>query len=99
MVILDINTGLREMELITLKREHIDFHRDVIYVKRTKSDEDRDVPINGAARKLLAELLAVAEQNGYDYLFTNPKTKRYHACIKNAWKTVSKGRNHEPAFS
>src|SRR6185369_12674899 len=36
-VILDLNTGLREMELLTLKPEHIDFHRDVIYVKGTKS--------------------------------------------------------------
>ena len=88
MVILDINTGLREMELLTLKPEHIDFHRVVIYVKGTKSDEDRDVPINGTARKLLTELIAVAEQNGHEYLFTNPKTKRHHVCVKNAWNTA-----------
>lgn len=87
MVILDINTGLREMELLTLKPEHIDFHRDVIYVKGTKSDEDREVPINGTARKLLTELVAVAKQDDHEYLFTNPKTKRHHACIKNGWNT------------
>jgi integrase len=87
-VILDINTGLREMELLTLKPEHIDFHRDVIYMKGTKSDEDREVPINGTARELLTELVGVAKQNGHEYLFTNPKTRRHHACIKNAWNTA-----------
>ena len=74
-VILDINTGLREMELLTLKPEHIDFHRDVIYVKGTKSDEDREVPINGTARKLLTELVGVAKQNGHEYLFTLSATR------------------------
>jgi integrase len=87
-VIVDINTGLREMELLTLKPEHIDLHRDVIYVKGTKSDEDREVPINRTARNLLTELVSVAKQNDHEYLFTNPKTKRYHACIKNAWNTA-----------
>jgi integrase len=89
-VILDLNTGLREMELLTLKSERIDFHRDVIYVKGTKSDEDREVPINGTARKLLTELISAAKQNDHEYLFTNPKTKRHHACIKNAWNTAGR---------
>ncbi len=74
-MILDLNTGLREMELLTLKPEHIDLHRNVIYVKGTKSDEDREVPLNGTARKLLTELVFVAKQNHHEYLFTNPKTK------------------------
>ena len=87
-VILDINTGLREMELLTLKPEHIDFHRGVIYVKATKSDEDREVPINNTARNLLTELVSVAKRNDHEYLFTNPKTKRHHVCIKNAWNTA-----------
>ena len=87
-VTLDLNTGLREMELLTLKPEHIDFHRDVIHVKGTKSDEDREVPINGTARKLLTELVGVAKQKDHEYLFTNPKTNRHHACIKNAWNTA-----------
>ena len=60
----------------------------MIYVKGTKSDEDREVPINGTARKLLTELVGVAKQNGHEYLFTNSKTKRYYACGKNAWNTA-----------
>jgi len=74
MVILDLNTGLREMELLSLKSEHIDFHRRVIYVKGTKSDEDREVPINNTVRNLLTELVFGAKQNDHEYLFTNPKT-------------------------
>ena len=36
MVMLVINTGLRISEVFGLTPEHVDFHRDVIYVKRTK---------------------------------------------------------------
>ena len=44
--------------------------------------------MNDTARNLLTELVSVAKQNDHEYLFTNPKTKRYHACIKNAWNTA-----------
>jgi integrase len=66
MVILDINTGLREMELLTLKAEHIDYHRGVIYLKETKSDEDREVPINNTARNLLTKLVSAANLNDHE---------------------------------
>ena len=41
MVVLAINTGLREMELLTLKPEQVDFNRGAILVTETKSGLDR----------------------------------------------------------
>lgn len=73
MVTLAINTGLRVNELFGLKREDVDFHRDVLYIKHTKSDEDREVLLNDTARELLRRLIQT-ERMGGEFLFTNPKT-------------------------
>ena len=84
MVILAINTGLRVNELFGLKREDVDFHRDVLYIKHTKTDEDREVPLNDTARELLRELMQ-ADRMGGEFLFTNPKTGTRYTTIKTAW--------------
>ena len=90
MVVLVINTGLRVSEVFNLRTEHVDLHRDVIYVKRTKTDEDREVPMNEVSRALLSGLILRATQTNHSYLFTNPKTKRPYTTIKTAWLTACK---------
>ena len=87
MVTLAINTGLRVNELFGLKREDVDFHRDVLYIKHTKTDEDREVPLNDTARELLRELMQ-ADRMGGEFLFTNPKTGTRYTTIKTAWLTA-----------
>lgn len=86
MMILTINTGLREMELFTLRPEHVDLN--IIHVKDTKSGEDREVPINAAARELLIRQLSRAREARDKYLFTNPKTGKHYTTIKTAWATA-----------
>ena len=86
-VTLAINTGLRVNELFGLKREDVDFHRDVLYIKHTKTDEDREVPLNDTARELLSELMQ-ADRKGGEFLFTNPKTGTRYTTIKTAWLTA-----------
>lgn len=88
MVILVINTGLRIGEVLNLEPEHIDLHRDVVYIKGTKNDEDREVPLNDVSRGLLIKLLASCQGEGYEYLFTNPVTKTRYTTIKTAWNTA-----------
>jgi integrase len=88
MVVLVIHTGLRASEVFSLKTEHIDFYRDVIYIKKTKTDEDREVPLNSTSRSLLNELVSKAEQNSQQHLFTNPKTGKPYTTIKTAWNTA-----------
>ncbi|HXI94277.1 MAG TPA: site-specific integrase [Blastocatellia bacterium] len=68
-------------------REDVDFHRDVLYIKHTKSDEDREVPLNDTARELLRELMQ-ADRVGGEFLFTNPKTGTRYTTIKTAWLTA-----------
>ena len=69
MATLAINTGLRANELFSLKISDVDFHRDVLYIKHTKNDEDRDVPLNDTARELLRELI---QANGKGVEFSSP---------------------------
>ena len=88
MVVLVLNTGLRASEVFSLQTDHVDFHRDVMYVKRTKTDEDREVPLNDTSRQLLSNLATDAKQKGYKYLFTNPKTKKPYTSIKTAWHSA-----------
>jgi integrase len=90
MVVLVINTGLRVSEVLNLKPEHVDFHRDVLYIKGTKTDEDRDVPLNNVSRELLATLVSKAKRQNDEYLLTNPKTKTKYTSVKTAWLKACK---------
>ncbi len=85
MVILAINTGLREMELLALKAEQIDFNQRAILVTETKSGKDRWVPMNDVAERLLRELCDDARRRKHAYLFTNRKTRSHYTTIKTAW--------------
>jgi integrase len=99
MVTLAINTGLRVNELFGLKREDVDFHRDVLYIKHTKTDEDREVPLNDTARELLRELMQ-SDRKGGEFLFTNPKTGTRYTSIKTAWLTACRNaRALQPSLS
>jgi len=84
-VILNINTGMRISELLGLRAEDVDFHRDVIYVKETKTDEDREVPMNNTVRELMKKLVDQSNKRGCEYIFTNPKTGTRYRDIKMAW--------------
>ncbi|MGH9825804.1 MAG: tyrosine-type recombinase/integrase, partial [Blastocatellia bacterium] len=88
MVILAINSGLRVSEILKLKIEHVDFHRDVLYIKGTKTDEDREVPLNDVTRQLLTKLVMRAQGQGDDYVFTNPRTSTRYLTMKTAWHSA-----------
>jgi integrase len=90
MVILAIHTGLRVSEIFKLKLEHVDFHRDVLYIKATKTDEDREVPLNDVSRQLLTGLVAGARDRGKDYVFTNPRSGARYTTVKTAWRNACK---------
>ena len=88
MTILAVNTGLREMELLTLKPEQVDFNRDLLLIFETKSGEPRKVPINVTARHVLQKLVEEAKETKTKYLFTNPATGRHYTTIKTGWTTA-----------
>src|SRR5262249_51781077 len=90
MIVLAINTGLRVGEIFKLKVEDVDFHRDVLYVKGTKTDEDREVPLNQVTRQLLGDLVTLAKEHGNSHVLTNPQTNRPYTTVKTAWLTACK---------
>ncbi len=84
-IILDLNTGLRRGELFNLRIEDLDFNRNVIHVRETKTDHDRMVPMNITARNLLLELADKARREGWQYVFTNPNTGKRYVDVKRAF--------------
>jgi len=67
-VITALNTGMRKREILDLKWEDIDFHREIIFVKNTKNNEWREIPMN----KVLVETLKnVKKHLDSDYVFCN----------------------------
>jgi len=57
MVIIDLNTGLRKEELLSLEWEHVDLERDVLKVEDGKGGYTRYVPINETAKAQFLNLL------------------------------------------
>jgi integrase len=48
-----VNTGLRKGELLNLEWEQIDFNTNTVSIVDTKNHEDRQIPLNETARKIL----------------------------------------------
>jgi integrase len=47
-------TGMRRGELLKLKWEDLDFDRGFIHIRQPKSGKDQTIPLNDAAREILA---------------------------------------------
>ena len=84
-IILALNTGLRRSEILSLKWADIDFEKNEIFVKKTKSGKSLRIPMNPFLKDLLCGL-----EHGNDYIFYNPKTKSWIRNIKTAWRTARK---------
>jgi integrase len=79
---LDLNTGLRKGELLSLKPQALDFYRELIHVSNTKSGRDRYVPMNATAKAILQRRVEEAQAKGYEYIFTNPRTGTRYKDVK-----------------
>ncbi len=67
-------TGLREGNIIELKRKDVDLKRKVLYIKRTKNGEPLTIPLHDKACEVLERRLRV-KYIEHDYIFTSPKGK------------------------
>lgn len=90
-VLIDLQTGLRKRELLSLRWQNVDFERDVIQVmnsrrERTKSGRSRSVPLTSIARE---ELLALHKESGWsEYVFVNSKTFKPLTDVKKAFTSA-----------
>ncbi|MFP5262006.1 MAG: tyrosine-type recombinase/integrase [Blastocatellia bacterium] len=87
-LLINLHTGMRRTEILTLHKGQIDFLRDSIELTRTKSGKSRSVPIHSGIKPLLQRLCEQAGASGY--LFENPKTGKPIADIKTAWRSALK---------
>ena len=78
-----LNTGMRLGEILSLKWKNIDIRKGVIQVRHTKTNKDRDVPINS----FLSSILASLDQSG-EYLFTYDRTGQRLQSIKKSFATA-----------
>jgi integrase len=83
-IVIDLHTGMRRTEILTLHKKQIDFIRGSIEVIETKNGKPRSLPIHQALRPILQRLVEEAGPNGF--LFENPKKGKPIRDIKTAWR-------------
>jgi len=91
MVIIALNTGMREGEILSMEKTWIDLKSGIISVPRSaqkRKRKEKRVPINSDIQPVIERLLK--ENSDSKYLFVNPRTGTRFTKIYNAWSTVLK---------
>jgi integrase len=93
---IDLYTGMRRTELLSLHKSQIDFSRGIITLTKTKNNKPRNIPIHPDIAEILMRRCANAGPNGF--LFESPRTGRPIIDIKTAWRAALKaaGLRHIP---
>lgn len=87
-IIIALNTGMRRGEILNLKWEDVNMKERFIYVKHTKTYENRKIPMNDFVWTMLNRIRMNIKPIGY--VFFNPKTKKPFVEISSAWGTILK---------
>jgi integrase len=69
-IIFSLNTGLRQGELASLEWSRVDIAKETILVNKTKNGEQRTVPLNKCALKVIEKMSRVRNIKN-DYVFRN----------------------------
>ena len=82
-------TGMRRSEIVNLKWEDVDFETGYIFVRATKNNEDRAIPVNDALKSVLKEL---HRHRKFEHVFTTQRGEpyKYKDAFKRAWATALK---------
>ncbi len=81
---IDLHTGMRRTELLSLHQSQVDFVRGSILLTHTKNGKSRTIPIHAAIEPTLRRLCEEAGPSGY--LFENSRTGKPIRDIKTAWR-------------
>lgn len=89
MVLLSLNTGMRQGELFTLAWESVDMTRKTISVlaRHSKGNATRTIPLNSEA---LAVLTAIKPSTAKGLVFKSPVTGGKFDNVKKAWAEITK---------
>lgn len=86
LVIMAINTGMRESEIFNLRWDtHVDLKHGFILLDRTKNGERREIPINETVRVTLQNVIRRLD---IPYVFYNPETRKPYRRVQNSFKTA-----------
>ncbi len=93
---LGLNTGMRKLEILSLRRDQIDLRNKVIHlaVNEQKGRKNSTIPLNQIAQKVIMRRMTWVAENLHgeewakQYLFPNPKTKSHIKDIKTSWKEI-----------
>jgi len=83
-LIIALNTGMRRSEILSLKWEHVDFRKGLIFIKDSKSS-DREIPINYMVFEILKGLPRV-----HEHIFFNPITGTHIKDVDASFKAACK---------
>lgn len=72
-----LHTGMRRGEIFNLKWTDVDFERDALQVKKTKTKLNRTLPMNSIVKGVISSQPKTGE-----YIFASPKTKNRLVDIK-----------------
>jgi integrase len=93
-VVLALQTGMRRGEILSLRKDQVDFERDQIHLftsrklgVKTKSDRYRTVPMTPEVKELLEQLV---QRNDSEYVFVNGKTGRPLRDVKTGFRSALK---------
>ena len=80
-----LNTGMRKGEIIRLRWHDIDLDNRFFFLKQTKSNKPRKIPISG----FLADVLGSITRTG-EFVFANPKTGKPISDLQTGFKAACK---------
>jgi integrase len=91
MLLIALNTAMRQGEILKMEKAWIDLKAGIINVPRfsqKRKRKDKRVPINSLIMPILKRLLRQNKKCGY--VFVNPKTGDRYYRNQNAWDTILK---------
>jgi integrase len=98
-IILAINTGMRESEIMGLRWNEVDLGGKVITLEasRTKGNRKRAVFMNEVVAALLSERKLQRREQGSEYVFPNPSTEMPYKWISHSWAQLLEKCKIKPA--
>lgn len=91
MVVIALNTAMRQGEILKFEKAWVDMAEGIITVPRhsqKRKKKAKRIPINSALLPVISRLM---KQNpGSEYLFVNPKTGTRYTTIQNSWDGILK---------
>lgn len=87
-ILVALNTGMRKMEILSMKFEQVNLDAGYIYVEETKTDNPRRIPMNESIKELFSRLLR--ERGGREYVFAGPEAGTHVVDVRKSFATALK---------